>query len=167
MTTRGPRKHWTLPPELRGAQTREELSELLREVRQLAKQAQLEDAHRRTLVKVENLIERQILQTPMSRREIDRVRWYHVVQTIDEGKPQTMSDGTVVISREGNPVALPDGAVIVWPMTVEEACEVVVEKLRGTPCEAAYDTIKRVYYEIQNDPDETWRRGYPGVIKRP
>ena len=156
---RGPRKHWTLPPELRGAQTREELSELLRGVHQLAKQAQLKDAHRRTLVKVENLIERQILQTPMSRREIDRMCFYYVVQTIDGRKPR--------VDLNGNAVVDPDGKAILDPMSVEEACEVAAEKLRGTPCEVSDTRIKKIYYKVKNDPNETWRRGYPGVVKRP
>jgi len=83
------------------------------------------------------------------------------------GGNQLRNNGAGIVDRDGKAIVDPDGNAILDPISVEEACEVVAEKLRGTPCEVSADRLKKIYYKVKNDPNETWRRGYSGVVKRP
>lgn len=124
--TRGARKKrspvmWPVP-------TPEVLSNLRREVRQLAEQRQLQ-RHRQVFEKVDDVIEllTMLTQPKPDRIEIDRTRWYFLEMELRDGKATT------------------------------EAFKNVAEKLKGSAFALGYGGLKKMYYR-ERDPEETWRR---------
>lgn len=123
------RYNWVMPRALREP-TREELSELNAKLRRHHAEQPLPPE---LFEKLQNMIERQILLQPMTRHEIDRVRFYYVVQELEAGK------------------------------TMEVATEDATKWVKGTPAECGSETAEDSFYKINNDPDEKWQRGFPGV----
>jgi hypothetical protein len=125
--TRGPRKK-TNPPVPWLVPTPEGLSDLRREVRQLAEQRQLQ-CYRRVFGKMDEVIEllTMLTQPKPDRAEIYRTRLYFLNMELRGGKTPT------------------------------EAFKNVVQKLKGTAFALGYGGLKKMYYR-ERDPEETWRR---------